>query len=159
MPPAGCCSNLDRMVIAYATATSIDAGDASPGTELWVARLDGHGDRDDATHIPLGASGSEAYAVSVSPDGSAVYVSGDGFVDDPVGAAPGTVATVAYDAALGTPMWAAQYEGNSTIWDSTHGRSNRDSFTGADGTRLYVSAAFGPHADAQSYGLLAYDLN
>ena len=80
---------------AYDYATV--AYDASTGSRLWATRDDGPADRSVA-----------AYAIGVSPDGSAVFVTGGG--------APGSryyadYATVAYDAATGAKRWATSYDG------------------------------------------------
>jgi DNA-binding beta-propeller fold protein YncE len=73
---------------------------AAAGTQLWAVSF-------------AGSVGS----LSVSPDGARVFVTGqslgsDGFSDY------ATVATVAYDAAAGTELWLAQYNGPGNGADS-----------------------------------------
>jgi outer membrane protein assembly factor BamB len=75
--------------------------DASTGEKLWAKRYDGPRHGYDA-----------AAAVEVSPDGSAVIVTG-------TSSGPGSgydYATVAYDASTGTPLWVERYDG------AQHGR-------------------------------------
>jgi hypothetical protein len=77
------------------------AYDASSGTQRWMTRYDSqfHG-------VDI------AYAIAVSPDGSRVYVTGssaDTGNSDPY-TDPIAIATVAYDAATGTPLWASRYD-------------------------------------------------
>jgi hypothetical protein len=74
------------------------AYDATTGIRLWTRQYDGPGSGRDA-----------ATALGVSPDGSAVFVSGasaDPTRDD--------YATVAYDAVAGGELWVSRYEGRAT---------------------------------------------
>ncbi|MGH3680213.1 MAG: S8 family serine peptidase, partial [Natronosporangium sp.] len=66
--------------------------DAATGDQLWVARYDGAG----------GGGFDTASALSVSPDGAGVVVTGG---------SAGDYGTVAYDAATGAQRWAARYDG------------------------------------------------
>jgi outer membrane protein assembly factor BamB len=68
--------------------------DAATGAERWVARYDG----------PVG--NDFAVALEVSPNGSTVFVTGYS-----VRGAPYDYATVSYDAATGTQLWVARYDG------------------------------------------------
>jgi hypothetical protein len=70
------------------------AGAASGGTLLWSRRYDGPASSDDA-----------ADSISVSPDGTQVFITG-GSTNDSV-----DYATVAYDAPTGTTLWARRYDG------------------------------------------------
>ncbi len=78
-------------------------GTAPLGGTLWKARYNGQANRAD-----------EANAVAVSPDGGTVFVTGgsdgSGAIDD--------YATVAYDAATGTQLWAARYAGPGNGYDT-----------------------------------------
>ena len=74
--------------VAYAAAT---------GARRWVARYDG----------PFG--GGSASSVAVSPDGSAVFVTGTSAAS--ASAALTAYATVAYAAATGARLWVARYNG------------------------------------------------
>ena len=100
-PRAGPIERQRRSWYSFGSTTSSDyatvAYDASTGTELWVTRYNGPGNGDDYA----------AYALGMSPDGSAVFVTGysrgstSGF----------DYATVAYDATTGAELWASRYNG------------------------------------------------
>src|SRR5437773_2534114 len=69
--------------------------DAATGTALWVSRYEGFGGDD------------SAFSVGVAPDDSTVYVTGPS-----QGPTTGyDFATVAYEAATGTELWAARLDG------------------------------------------------
>jgi DNA-binding beta-propeller fold protein YncE len=74
----------------YATV----AYNAATGAQLWAERYNGPGNF------------GEAYSVAVSPDGSAVYVTGYSYGSVEGGEG---YATIAYDAATGAQLWAARY--------------------------------------------------
>ena len=80
---------------AFGAATSFDfatvAYDPATGAELWVKRYNGPNDLDDA-----------AYAVTVSPDGSRVFVTG--YSSGPYPSPFMNYATVAYDGATGQAL-------------------------------------------------------
>jgi hypothetical protein len=80
-------SGFDYATVAY---------DSSTGDQLWVARYKGSDGGDDS-----------AAALAVSPDGSAVFVTG--FV---VGRHGRDYATVAYDATTGAEIWVKRYDGS-----------------------------------------------
>src|SRR3989442_193992 len=82
----------------YATV----AYDASTGTQLWVMRYNGPGNRMDV-----------ARALGVSPDGATVFVTGYGW-----GSASGNdYATVAYGASTGAQLWVSRYNGPANSYD------------------------------------------
>ena len=86
-------SGLDYVTVAY---------DAS-GAQQWVKRYNGPGHNTDDPH-----------SVAVSPDGTAVYVTGQSWG----GQAPAwDYATVAYDAATGAQRWAKRYNGPGSAYD------------------------------------------
>jgi DNA-binding beta-propeller fold protein YncE len=76
----------DYATVAYSAAT---------GARLWTARYHGPG------------FANIARSVAVSPDGSAVYVTGESADSFP--GQPTQYATVAYDAATGHTLWSARY--------------------------------------------------
>ncbi len=83
----------DYATIAYETAT---------GSERWVARYNGPGDRWDSGN-----------AIALSPDGTRVYVTGAS-----KGLATGwDFATVAYDATTGSQLWVSRYDGPTHLSD------------------------------------------
>jgi WD40 repeat protein len=120
----------------YATV----AYDAATGQELWVRRYDGpgHGEKQ---------SNDEAYAVTVSPDGTKVFVTGAsmgiGFNSD--------YATLAYDATTGRNLWLARYNG-----------ANMEDFAQAmavspDGTKVFVTGYSYSGSSFSDYATLSYD--
>ena len=118
----------------YATV----AYDAATGAELWVARYAG----------PPGGS-DHAAAVGVSPDGSAVFVTGDS-----VGSTGFDFATLAYDAATGARLWEQRYDGPASGHDIATALG-----VSPDGSTVFVtgqSKAPSPDFDAD-YATVAYD--
>jgi 6-phosphogluconolactonase (cycloisomerase 2 family) len=96
-------------VTGYSVTTTIDyitvAYNAATGAQVWAKRYNGTGNSDD-----------QATSVTVSPAGSAVYVTGkstgtNGVYD---------YATVAYNAATGAQLWAARYNGPGNIGAQAH---------------------------------------
>ena len=86
-------AGLGTNVFDYATI----AYDAATGARVWAARYNGPAGGDD-----------QASGIAVSPDGSTVYVTGQS-----AGGSTGQdYATVAYDAAAGSQLWAARYNGS-----------------------------------------------
>ncbi len=82
----------DYATLAYATAT---------GQRLWTSYYDGPANQEDI-----------AFALEVSPEGSNVFVTGESVGSDNV-----DYATVAYDAATGTQLWVARYNGPGNAGD------------------------------------------
>jgi len=116
------------------------AYDTSSGSQLWVAQY----------HGP--ATGGEALALVVSPDGSRVFVTGSN-------TGVGThvdFATVAYAAANGSELWVARYNGPGNYQDEgqTIGISG-------DGSRVFVAgeSASGGTVGSFDYATVAYDAN
>jgi hypothetical protein len=117
----------------YATV----AYDASNGDELWVKRYSGAARRDDyATNL------------AVSPDGSAVFVTGYS-----IGSANRfDYATVAYDASTGARLWVKRYNGP--------GGDTDDAFAVAvspDASMVLVSGTSLGSSGSPDYATVAYD--
>jgi outer membrane protein assembly factor BamB len=90
-------------VTGYTTAGSTEdyttvAYNEATGTQLWAARYNDPGHTTD-----------QAYSVAVSPDGRAVFVTGESLTTE----GGEGYATVAYNAATGTQLWVARYDGPS----------------------------------------------
>ncbi len=81
----------------YATV----AYDAATGAQLWVAR-----------YVPPVIGVSEPMAIGVSPDGSRVFVTGQGSSSTTY-----DYATLAYDASTGTQLWLRTYSGPGNAGD------------------------------------------
>jgi DNA-binding beta-propeller fold protein YncE len=107
----GTTSDVDYATVAY---------DAT-GTQLWVSRYTGPGRRHD-----------EAHSVTVSPDGSKVFVTGVSIGSSRFN----EYATVAYDAALGAQLWDTRYVGNGI------GAVARSMTVSPDGSKVFVTGVF-----------------
>jgi hypothetical protein len=120
----------------YATV----AYDASTGAQLWVSRYNGAGDGYDA-----------ATALGVSPDGSMVFVTGSSYGSTTTN----DYATVAYEAATGTPLWVSRY----------NGPPNGDDISTAlgvspDGSTVFVTGySDGGSTSGYDYATVAYDVS
>lgn len=113
----------------YATA----AYDASTGSEVWTKRYNGPGNSYDY-----------AGSLGVSPDGSAVFVTGMSLGSQP----SDDIATVAYDASTGTRLWTTRYDGGD-------GDGTRDLAVSPDGTVVFVT---GPSiGSGNEYATIASD--
>jgi DNA-binding beta-propeller fold protein YncE len=109
------------------------AAAATPGDQLWVSRYDGH------------AKGQQdAYALGVSPDGSKLFVTGQGAKN---------YVTVAYDAATGAQLWVSRYNGPG---DGTDRPSAL--VVSPDGSKVYVTGqSVGSGRREEDYATVAYD--
>jgi hypothetical protein len=118
----------DFVTVAYDIAT---------GTQIWLRRYNGPADRYD-----------EASAVTASPDGSKVFVTG--YSQGP--AADYDYATVAYDASSGTRLWARRYNGpgNRSDFPQSLGVS-------PDGSEVFVTGASPGASNWFEYATVAYD--
>jgi DNA-binding beta-propeller fold protein YncE len=86
--------------VQAARVSSVGSSNTAPGsgTQLWIKRYNGPGNGVD-----------QARSVAVSPSGSTVYVTGNSFGKGTSSIAD--YATIAYDAATGTQLWVARYNG------------------------------------------------
>jgi hypothetical protein len=119
----------------YATV----AYDATTGTQLWVARYNGPGSGYD-----------DAYALGVSPDGTTVFVTGASVGSGGTG---DDYATVAYDAATGTQLWVARYNGPvDGSLDDAYALG-----VSPDATTVFVTGRSPGSGSSGDYATVAYD--
>jgi DNA-binding beta-propeller fold protein YncE len=118
------------------------AYDADSGDQVWLARYDGPaGGRDSPTGL------------AVSPDGSAVFVTGESFG----GRSISDYATVAYDSETGDQLWVARYDGLGWLspwngWDTPV-----DIAADPSGTRVFVTGySFNPLTSRNDFVTVAY---
>jgi DNA-binding beta-propeller fold protein YncE len=122
-------------------ATGPDYGtvaiDTATGAKLWARRYDG----------PVGGQ-DYARSIAVSPDGSAVFVTGFSLGANNVY----DYATLAYDAATGSHLWTKRYDDPQGNWDA-----GTSVVVDPDGTTVYVT---GNSTDSTGYAdmtTFAYD--
>lgn len=117
---------------------------AQPGAALWIARYNGPGDFLDV-----------ANDVAVSPDGSTVFVTGlsngrRGSGRYPVSWAD--YATIAFDAATGSPLWVRRYDGPARGWDNAQAVA-----VSPNGSRVFVTGGSKGTDTGQDFATVAYD--
>jgi DNA-binding beta-propeller fold protein YncE len=95
---------------------------AEDGTRQWAKRYAGPG-----------GGGDNPSGLTVSPDGSSVFVTGQAFFDDVTGF---DYITIAYDAATGARLWKRRFGGTLTTFDYDGARVIGAT---ADGSRVLVS--------------------
>jgi WD40 repeat protein len=115
----------DYATIAYDVAT---------GTRKWVARFDSPRNRGDI-----------AYDLSVSPDGSRIFVTGS------IDHVQPDFGTIAYDAITGAKLWHARYDGPGHADDAAHALG-----LSPDGSVVYVAGSVDGFEESD-YGIVAYD--
>jgi hypothetical protein len=126
--------------VTIAGAMLAPAAVASPGSQLWVKRYNGQASAFDG-----------ARAVAVSPDGSRVFVTGtsDGSPDT-----ANDYATIAYDAATGSRLWLARFNGSAADLND----AARAIAVSPDGSTVFVTGesyrAAGVYTD---YATVAYN--
>jgi WD40 repeat protein len=120
----------------YATV----AYDASTGTRLWAVR-------------PERGGSYEADALSVSPDGSAVIVTGMAEDPRPMDREWGYL-TIVYDASTGARLWSDRYEHRGKGYDRA-----RDVEVSPDGTKVFVTGSSAGTGDDEDYVTIAYDMD
>jgi hypothetical protein len=113
---------------------------ARSGRSQWTARYDG----------PAGGN-DWGYAVAVSPDGGRVFVTGPS--EQRLGfPAPADYATVAYDAATGSELWVARYDGPAHEEDSAFSVA-----VSPGGSSVFVTGTSHQTASNNDYATIAYD--
>jgi DNA-binding beta-propeller fold protein YncE len=120
------------LIIATPAASEVP-DPASLVLQRWVARYDG----------PTGGN-DLARAVAVAPDGTRVFVTGQGSTSSGYP----DYTTLAYSAATGVQLWVASYDGPS----SSSSDAARDLVVSPDGARIYVTGTSG-----RDYATVAYD--
>jgi WD40 repeat protein len=127
-------------VTGYTTAgatedyTTVAYNDAT-GAQLWAA-----------TYNDPGHTTDQAYSVAVSPNGTAVFVTGESLTT----AGGEDYATVAYNAATGAQLWAARYDGPSN--DS----AAAEVAVSPDGTAVFVTGTSLSATAGEDYATVAY---
>jgi hypothetical protein len=114
------------------------ANKASAGTQLWVGRYNGPGNRDDF-----------AYALGVSPDGSKVFVTGSSFEGSTTSY---DYATVVYNVSTGTQLWVARYDPGNRAGDHAYALG-----VSADGSKVFVTGRSYGSMTSDDYASVAYD--
>lgn len=111
--------------------------DAATGARRWMATYDG-----------TGHSSDQALGLGVSPDGIAVFVTGQSW-----GVGTDTdYATVSYDAATGAERWVARYDGPATSYDFAY-----DLGVSPDGSLVFVTGYSLGVNTSYDYATLAYE--
>jgi WD40 repeat protein len=125
----GTTTGFDYATVAYRAAT---------GAQAWVRRYDGPTSTTDL-----------AFAVAVSPDGSAVFVTG---TSEDAGGGPSRYATVAYDAHTGSRLWVRRYGGPVPGEDSAAALG-----VAPDGSMVYVTGQSDGNGTGEDFATVAYE--
>jgi DNA-binding beta-propeller fold protein YncE len=125
----GLTSGRDYATIAYNAAT---------GARRWASRYNGPANRGDL-----------AYAVAVSPGGRALYVTGASFGGV---SSANDYATVAYNAATGTRLWARRYNGPGNGAD----QATSVAVSPTDGKVFVTGPSFRGAGQGLDYATIAY---
>ena len=111
---------------------------ASSGAQLWVKRYNGTGNSTD-----------DARSVAVSPDGTAVFVTGS----SPGATSFEDYATVGYNAATGAQLWVSRYNGPDNGEDEASSVA-----VSPDGKTVFVTGySYGTTAGEVDYATVAYN--
>lgn len=124
----GSSSGEDYATLAY---------DAATGTHLWTQRYNGPGNGTD-----------DPGSVAASPDGNTVFVTG---VSQGISSGA-DFATIAYDAATGTQLWARRYNGPSNSADTAFSVA-----ASPDRTRVFVTGWSDAASSMWDYATVAYN--
>ncbi len=129
----------DYVTIAY---------DAATGKRIWLSRYNGPANsNDDPSDLVVSADGSTVYVTGTSQGGPA--------------ATAGDYATVAYNAATGTQLWASRFAGQGTTEDTAAAiavspNSSRVYVTGTSGLQ-YATVAYAAATGDQQWATLGPD--
>jgi hypothetical protein len=118
----------------YATV----AYEASTGAKLWANRYNGPENDLDI-----------AYSVGVSPDGSDVVVTGVSWGSG----SDYDYATVAYDATVGTELWAKRYNGPGNGYDAAYAVA-----VSPDGSGVFVTGESAGVSSMSDFATVAYQV-
>jgi PQQ-like domain len=129
-PSAGAGGSTDYATVAYDSAT---------GAQLWAVRYDA-AQRDD---VPVG--------LRVSPDGSRVFVAGSSSESR---SGSWDYLTVAYDAATGSELWTARYDGPYVSYSYDYVAALGIS---PDGSKVFVTGFSPGPTYEDNYTTIAYD--
>ena len=126
------------LVLAWVSVGSVPgiASAATPGSQLWVKRLNGPADRSD-----------NARALAVSPDGSTVFVTGTVEAGD-----FGDYETVAYHGSTGTVIWMRRYQGPGDGTDAAESIA-----VSPDGSDVFVTGVSLGSSGFNDFATVAYD--
>lgn len=124
-------------LVAAVSASAPEGASATPGTKVWATRYDAPG-----------VSSESATDVGVSPDGSAVFVTGRGQTTD----GSFDYATVAYDAVTGAELWSAGYDGLGHAYDIANALA-----VSTDGSVVFVTGESAGGTTGTDYATVAYD--
>ncbi len=120
------------------SAAGTSAAAASSGARLWVKRYNGTGNSTD-----------DARSVAVSPDGTAVFVTGS----SPGATSFEDYATVGYNAATGAQLWVSRYNGPDNGEDEASSVA-----VSPDGKTVFVTGySYGTTAGEVDYATVAYN--
>jgi PQQ-like domain len=111
---------------------------AGTGRMVWQAVYNGPANRRE-----------DVAAIAVSPDGTKVFLTGSSEGDVSTG---WDYATVAYDAATGTQLWASRFDGPDHLYDYAVALA-----VGPDGSNVYVTGNIGHTGFGDDYLTIAYD--
>jgi DNA-binding beta-propeller fold protein YncE len=125
-------------VVPQAVRMPAEAGSlvaVTPGTQLWAERYN--------------SQGGYAYSVTVSPDGSRVFVTGSSYS----ATTSYDYGTIAYNATTGTQEWAKTYNGPGGSNDIAHSVA-----VSPDGNTVYVTGqSYGGTTSSVDYATVAYN--
>ena len=119
------------------------AYDAATGAQEWVARFNGVGND---PGLPIDSGSGEPNALAVSPDGSRIFVTGQG-----AGTLGPQYTTVAYDLS-GNQLWSASYSGTGSNYNIANSVA-----VGPGGTQVYVTGTSAGTTTKRDYATVAYN--